>query len=314
MVFEVRDLWPATPVAVGALKHRLPIALARGLERFAYARASHVVALSPDMKRGVAATGYPADCVSVIPNSCDLDLFDVPSKLGREFRQQYPWLQDRPLVVYTGALGLVNGVDYLARLAASVAPHAPEVRFLVIGDGRQRDQVRQAAAELGVLGRNFFMLDSVPKKAMPAVLSAADIATSTVIDRKPLWANSANKVFDTLAAGRPIAINHEGWLADMIRQTGCGLVLPVGDTERAAQQVVATLEDSAQLSVIREAAKRVARERFDRDMLARRLETVIRAAVEQRSRRVTLSDLEGPVAIPIGTVAAETPEERRRAA
>jgi glycosyltransferase involved in cell wall biosynthesis len=314
IVFEVRDLWPDAPVAVGALKRRLPIAMARGLERFAYARASHVVALSPDMKDGVVSTGYPADCVSVIPNSCDLALFGVPADEGQRFRRQHAWLQDRPLVVYTGTLGLVNGVDYLARLASAVARRDADVRFLVIGEGREREKVRRVASEVNVLDRNFFMLDSVPKREMPAILSAADIATSTVIDRKPLWANSANKVFDALAAGRPIAVNHEGWLADMIRQSGCGLVLPVDDVERAARLLIATLGDQAALQKAQEAARQVARERFDREILAQKLEAVIRAVAEQRTGRVAIEEIDQPTVITFGTVTAEESAERRRAA
>ncbi len=314
MVFEVRDLWPDAPIAVGALRHRLPIALARGLERFAYARASHVVALSPDMKNGVVAAGYPSDCVSVIPNSCDLALFGVPAQEGRKFRQQLAWLQGRPLVVYTGTLGLVNGVDYLARLAAAVARQDADVRFLVIGEGRECDKVRRVASELDVLDRNFFMLDPVPKKEMPVILSAADIATSTVIDRKSLWANSANKVFDSLAAGKPVAINHEGWLADLIRQSGCGLVLPVGDLERAARQLVAILRDQASLQKAGEAARKVARGQFDREMLAWRLEGVIRAVAEQRTGRVAIERFEQPTVLPLGSIAIDESAERRRAA
>ncbi len=313
-VFEVRDLWPETPVAVGALRRRLPIALARGLERFAYARASHVVALSPDMKDGVVSTGYPADCVSVIPNSCDLALFGVPPEEGQRFRQEHAWLQDRPLVVYTGTLGLVNGVDYLARLAAVVARRDTEVRFLVIGDGRERDKVRKTASDLDVLGHNFFVFDSVPKRQIPTILSAADIATSTVIDRKPLWANSANKVFDALAAGRPIAINHEGWLADMIRQSGGGLVLDIGDMEVAARELVAMLHNPVRMEKAREAAARVARRQFDREMLAQKLEAVIRAVGERRSGRVAIDDIVQPAILPFGTAHAEQSAEGRRAA
>ncbi|MHB8901250.1 MAG: glycosyltransferase family 4 protein [Thermoguttaceae bacterium] len=314
MVFEVRDLWPATPVAVEALKSPCAIAMAKGLERFAYARASHVVALSPDMKEGVVSTGYPAECVSVIPNSCDLALFGVPQETGERFREQYEWLGDRPLVVYTGALGLVNGVDYLARLASAVARVDTEVRFLVIGEGRQREQVRRVAQELKVLDRNFFMLDSVPKKAMPAILSAADMATSTVIDRPPLWANSANKVFDALAAGRPIAINHEGWLADMIRQSGCGLVLPVDDVRAAASELVATLSDRFRLEQAGEAARLVARQRFDREMLARKLEAVILAVGEQRQGRVAVEEYGEPAVVPFGAAGQMAPAPGRRAA
>jgi len=314
MVFEVRDLWPEAPIVMGALRRRLPIALARGLERFAYNRAAHVVALSPEMKDGVVAAGYPDACVSVIPNSCDLELFDISPEAGTAFRRRHAWLQDRPLVVYSGALGRFNGVDYLARLAAVVGQYNPEVRFLVIGDGSERAKIAQVASELNVLDRNFFLLDSVPKKSMPAVLSAADIATSTVINRRPLWAYSPNKIFDALAAGRPVAVNHEGWLADMIRQSGCGLVLPASDIRQGAQQLVAMLGDPVRLSQAREAARRGARHRFDRDMLAARLEAVIRAAAEKRGSRVTAADVESPAAIPIGTAAAAAAEERRKAA
>lgn len=130
MVFEVRDLWPELPVAVGALRNPVGIAAARQLERFAYKNAARIIALSPGMRDGVVATGYPADRVAVIPNSCDLDLFDVSEEVGQELRAEYPWLGARPLVVYTGTLGTINGVDYLARVAAEVYKVEPDVRFV----------------------------------------------------------------------------------------------------------------------------------------------------------------------------------------
>ena len=279
MVFEVRDLWPETPIAVGALRNRLAIAAARRLERFAYRSAAHVVALSPDMKAGIVATGYPENRVTVVPNSCDLQLFRVCPETGREFRRRHAWLGSRPLIVYAGTLGLVNGADYLVRLAAAVGRRDPEIRFLIIGSGREKDKVREVAKQLGVLNRNLFMQPPLPKREMPAVLSAADIATSTVIDREALWANSANKVFDALAAGRPIAINHQGWLAEMIYRTGCGLVLDPHDLESSAHDLLAAVRDQQWLSRARTAARRVGEERFDRDRLAGLVESVLAAAV-----------------------------------
>lgn len=288
MVFEVRDLWPEVPIAIGALHNRLSIAAARALERFAYRHAAEIVALSPDMKAGVAATGYPEDRITVIPNSSDRALFSVPASEGQRFRQSLPWLGARRLVVYAGTLGIANGVDYLARLAAAVAPRDPEVRFLVLGSGREENKIRQVAQELGVLGRNFFLQPPVPKSQMPAVLSAADLAMSLFIDLPALWANSANKLFDCLAAGRPIAINHQGWLAEMIHATGCGLVLPPADFDTAAGQLLAALHNPQWLASARTAAAQTARSRFDRDVLAERLEGVLLRAVptcELRPRR-----------------------------
>jgi glycosyltransferase involved in cell wall biosynthesis len=275
MVFEVRDLWPEMPIAVGALKNPVSIALARRLERFAYDNAAHVIALSPGMQAGVIAAGYPASKVTVIPNSCDNELFETNPQRGRAIRARYEWLGDRPLVVYSGTIGLVNGVSYFARLAAEVRETASDVRFVVIGDGREQEHVRKDAERLGVLDRSFFMLPSVPKAEMPAWLSAADIATSLFIDLQQMWVNSANKFFDALAAGRPVAINYGGWQADLVRESGAGLVLDRQDIRAAAGQLVQALGDRRWLVRAGAAARNLARTRFDRDQLTAELETVL---------------------------------------
>jgi glycosyltransferase involved in cell wall biosynthesis len=236
------------------------------------------------MKKGIEQAGYPPERVTVIPNGCDVDLFDVGSLPGRAVRQQYEWLGERPLVVYTGALGLINGVAYLARLAAAVATLDPEIRFAVIGEGREEELVRRTAHELGVLGRTFFMLPSIPKTEIPGWLSAADMATSVVIDIPELWANCANKVFDAFAAARPIAINHEGWLADLIHETDVGVVLPPHDHQRAGKELVRALRDPEWLGRARGAARRLSRDRFSRESLAARLEQVLVAAARDGGR------------------------------
>jgi len=275
LVFEVRDLWPEEAIAMGAVRGRLPIALANALERFAYRHSAQIVALSPDMREGVVRCGYARDRVHVIPNASDLDLFDVPDEAGWAFRRRHDWLQQRPLVVYTGAMGRRNGVSYLVHMAARVREIDPEVRFLLVGEGYEEQMIRQLAARLGVLDQTLFMLPALPKSQMPAILSAATLAASVMIDLQALWPNSANKVFDAFAAGRPVAINHEGWLAQVLRENGAGIVLPAGDTEAAAQQVAAYLADAEGVRRGGQNAKQLAVTRFDRDQLAVQLEGVL---------------------------------------
>lgn len=284
MVFEVRDLWPELPIAVGAIKHPALIALARWLERFAYRHSAQIVSLSPGMKEGVVQAGYPAERVHVIPNSADLELFTVSADKAKAFRWKFEWLQDRPLVVYAGTLGRINGVDYLARLAAAVQPLNPDIRFLVIGDGAEQEKVLTTAQQMGVYGRNFFMLPSMPKSQMPTVLAASDIATSVVINLPELWANSANKFFDALAAGKPVAINHLGWQADLLRETGAGIVLDASDVHKAAAELIDFIQDKRRLATAGIAARRLAEERFDRDHLAKQLEHMLRLAIKEGSR------------------------------
>lgn len=280
MVFEVRDLWPELPIAVGALKGPF-ISPARWLEKFAYKNSSEIVALSHGMKQGIVRTGYPSENVHVIPNSCDINLFQVPLEAGTAFRKRFPWLGNRPLVIYAGTFGRINGVGYFVRLAAETRGFAPEVRFLAIGDGYEHNIVAKLARKLGVLNQNFFMMPQLPKSEMPALFSAATISTSTFIDLPQMWANSANKFFDSLASGRPVAINYGGWQADLLKETGAGLVLPPRNLHAAAQLLINSLNNKDWLTKAGKAALNLARNRFDRDLLANQLEAVLLKAVHK---------------------------------
>jgi glycosyltransferase involved in cell wall biosynthesis len=272
MVFEVRDLWPEVPIALGVLRNPVVRALARLLERLAYRASERIVALSPAMKAGVLRAGIPDSVVAVIPNSCDRELFERPKPGGFELPFDH---STGPLVTYAGTLGKVNGAEYLAEIAAETASRAPGVRFLVVGDGAMRRTVEGRARSAGVLGHNFWLLPPIPKDAMPALLSRTTVAVSLVIDVPELWNNSANKFFDALAAGVPIMINHEGWQADILRESGAGLVVPPADARAAAAALVEFLGDEARLSRAATAARTLARVRFDRDVLAAQLLAVL---------------------------------------
>lgn len=284
MVFEVRDLWPNLPVAVGAIKNSALIFAARQLEMFAYRSSTRIVSLSPGMKEGIVATGYPSENVIIIPNSCNMELFDVSPELGFKFRSKYPWLESRPLVVYAGTLGIINGVEYLAYLAKAVSRIDPEIRFLVVGTGKEEEKVRKTAKELGVFKQNFFMMQEVPKKDIPKILCAADIAASFFINLREMWNNSANKFFDALASGTPVAINYEGWQADLLRKSGAGIELDINKMkmEKTAKTLVQKIRDKKWLKNAGIAAKKLALEEFSIDLLATKLEQILLDAVEKR--------------------------------
>lgn len=274
-VFEVRDLWPELPVEIGALRNPMAIRAAFALARFAYRNADQVIALSDGMRDGVVAQGHPPERVTVVPNACDLDLFaPVPARVA-EFRHARPWLGDRPLVVYVGTLGKMNGVSYLVRLAAETAAVAPEVRFLIVGEGAERDDVVALARAEGVWQRNLFLESPVAKAEVPTVLGAATVATSLFLPLPGMAANSANKFFDALASGTPLALNYGGWQAALVEETGAGVLLAPADPAVAAKDLTALLSDPDRLSAAGVAAAHLARERFDRDMLARAFEKAV---------------------------------------
>ena len=291
LVFEVRDLWPDAPIAMGALNNPLLRAAAHSLERFAYAVSAHVIALSPGMAEGVLRNGGRVGQVTVVPNASDNEFFTVPEERGRSWRAAHPEIGYGPLVLYGGTLGKVNDVGYLASVAGEMAAIDPDVRFVVVGSGNDEAQVRERAESLGVLDRTFFMLPPVDKNEMADVFSAADVSISTVAPIKALNANSANKVFDTLAAARPLAVNHEGWLADMIRATRCGVVLPQSDYRAAAEELASLLRDSGRLHSARTQAKHLATTVFDRDRLVAKVANVLESVGAGR-RPTTAAHLE----------------------
>jgi glycosyltransferase involved in cell wall biosynthesis len=281
LVFEVRDLWPELPIAMGALRNPIAKMAARLLEWVAYHASAHIVALSPGMAEGVMKRGIPRERVSIIPNSSDVETFDVPTSRGEQVRQQLGLTPCQPLVIYAGTFGLINGVGYIVDAAATALTIASEVRFLLVGTGLERTKITEKARTLGVLDRTLWIWDPVPKHQMPDLLAAATVATSLFIPLKPMWNNSANKFFDALAAGKPIAINYGGWQADLLRESGAGIVLPPDDPVQAAHLLADFVRDPKRLEQAASAARELAYTRFNRDHLFREFEAVLCQAAQK---------------------------------
>ncbi len=279
MVFEVRDLWPELPIAIGSLENNLLKWIAHRLERFAYFNSSWVVALSEGMKKGVVTTGYNPNKVTVIPNSCDLELFGVEDKAKRslDFRARNNIPSDAILIIYAGTFGRINGVDYLVDLAEALQKNS-NLRFLAIGEGAEFNSVKELASSKGVLNKNFHILGSVSKSEMVNVLSAADIATSLFIPLEEMEANSANKFFDALAAGCPILINYGGWQAELLRNNDAGIQID-RNISVAADQIRDFISDPENLIASGLNSRNLGELNFSRDDLAKELENVLKKAV-----------------------------------
>jgi len=287
MVFEVRDLWPEVPVAMGIIRNPIAIKAAQWLERFAYRNASRVVALAPGMKEAVVKAGYPEKNVIVIPNGADLDVFSLDANARIRTREKYAWLGGRRMVLYFGALGIVNGIDYLLRVAAETKNLDPEVRFVVLGAGRHENELRKLGEKLGVLGNNLYMLGKVPKHEVARWLAASDMSIALITGPRVVWKDATqNKFFDSLAAGRPVANNFDGWQAQIAQSAGCGLILDSTNIPRAARQLYDVLCDDEWLSAAGTVARKLAEGTFNRDTQALQLESVLVDVLAEGDRRV----------------------------
>ena len=279
MVFEVRDLWPELPIAIGALRNPVLKYMAKRLELFAYRNSDSIIALSPGMRDGVIAKGYPVDRITVIPNGADLDRFYPNKVTGMAFRKTHGIPESVILMVYAGTFGKVNGVGYLVELASAFKEDR-RIYFLTVGDGQEYQEVKALAIKRGCLGLNLQMLPKIPKSEVSAVLAAADIAVSTVIPLPELEANSANKFFDGLAAGCCMAINHKGWQADLLLSSGAGLQLSAS-IDKAICELKNWINNPQRISAARGKARKLAEDAFATDKLAADLEQVLLATYER---------------------------------
>lgn len=270
-VFEVRDVWPEVPVRLGIIRNPLVIGVARGLERWAYRGAREIVALSPGMAADIRKVDADSP-ITVIPNASDIPLFDLPIEERRSFRSQNGW--GSPVVSYVGSLGASYDPEWLARLALELDKR--DVRLLAIGRGSGREQAR-SIVERGGLSPDEVFPGSRPKLDIAAVVASSDICVSSLLDNESLEVNSLNKVFDAYAAGRPVVLNHGGWLTDITVDAGAGQRVSRDPVAAASQ--IRELCDNRQLLHRSSLASRKLADRFDRDVQFESLMEVLRRVV-----------------------------------
>lgn len=281
-VFEVRDVWPDIPVALGAIRNPVLVAAAKWLERLAYRRARKIVALSPGMSSSIASKGIPPEKIVTIPNGCDLELFAPKQQPPPCLRELNDAIGPGPIVLYPGTLGRINGVSYMAKLAFACKQLDSPIQFVAMGEGVELPKVRNLAEELGVLNRNFFIVPPLAKQLVPAAFQEAAMIASWTIDLPVLEHNSANKFFDGLAASKPVLINYGGWQEELLHKHEAGLRLS-RDPDIAARQLVQLFADPEGIVKMGQNARRLAEDQFSRDDLASALENTLSEALSTRA-------------------------------
>lgn len=285
-VFEVRDVWPAVPIALGALKNPILRWLAEGLERYAYFCAAHVVTLAPGMAEEVMKTGYPAGKITVIPNGCDNDVFASPTPASPpSLSAAREWLGEHPLILFAGTLGMANDVGYVADIASAMARIDPDVRFAIIGSGADSEAIEAKARDLGILGASLQMIPAIPKHDLAAWIQRSAICLALFSGPRILWKDAVqNKFFDSLAAGKPVASNHEGWQCNIALEHDVGFAISSEDAVAAAEKLYAAITDSAWLNSVASRANALAAGPFNRDNLAHQLEKCLKLIVHKTDR------------------------------
>lgn len=269
-VFEVRDQWPEIPIELGIIKNRLLIKILLWLEKTIYKSCSWIVALSPGQANGIKEVLADEKPIAVIPNSCDIDVFR-PEIDGSAVRQKRGW-EDKLVLLHTGAMGKVNGLNFVIEAAERLKGHS-DVIYVLIGDGNQKSFLESKIKKLGLA--NVEILSSVPKQELPEFYAAADAGLVIIGNYPIIEHNSANKFFDSLSAGRPVLINYSGWQREILEENTAGFGCDLCNLEQFVEKVLYLNSHRQQIKQMGQNARRVAIEKFDRDRLAKQALEII---------------------------------------
>ena len=230
-LLEVRDLWPAFAVAVGVLKNKGLIRLSEGLERFLYRHADQVVVNSPGFIQHVEERG--ARQVVLVPNGADPAMFD-PLADGSQFRKKNG-LEDCFVVLYAGAHGMSNDLDVVLD-AAEVLRGEASIRLVLVGSGKEKPRLLAEAARRRL--ENLLFLPPAAKNEMPAILAGADACLAILKPIALYKTTYPNKVFDYMAAGRPVILAIDGVIRQVVEEAQAGWFVPPGDPYALAETIL----------------------------------------------------------------------------
>ena len=262
-VFELRDLWPASIMAVGAMRRSLVIRLLERIELFLYRRAIVIVSVTESFRDDLVARGISREKIHVVINGVDLERYEPRPRdvgLAREFG-----LEGKFVVGYMGTHGLAHALPKVLEAAEKLL-HRDDVVFFFAGSGAERGRVEELVARRGI--RNVRLIPRQPKERMPALWSLCDLSVVPLRDNPVFATVIPSKIFEAMGMGVPILMSlPEGEATRIIMATGSGICVPPEDTEAMAAAIVALVDDPARLMALRIAA-RAAAPGFSRDALA----------------------------------------------
>lgn len=230
VIFEVRDLLADNLLATKYVKAGLFVRLAKAAEQFVVRHCDHIIAVSNGIKKFLVEDGCSPEKISVVTNGYEPEVFEA-ADYSHDLRQEFGW-GDRCVVVYAGGLTQAYDIPTLLRCAERLKEHE-DLLFAIVGEGDRKEEHKRFCSERGLTNCQF--IGYQPRKRMPVLLAAANIGVH-MFKADPLWAYVlGNKPFDYLGSGLPMIYAGIGDTAELIENSGGGLVVtPEADDELAA--------------------------------------------------------------------------------
>lgn len=262
-IYNVQELYPDLAIKLGQLRNPGVIGVLRALERFVYRRSDAVTVIGEGMRRAVVAKGVPEEKVRLVPNFVDVDwLVPGPSRNG--FRTEFE-LGEAFVVSYAGNMGYAQGLEVLLDAAERLRAQ-PDILLVLVGDGVLRASLQQAAAERGLSNVRF--VPHQPYARVPEIYAASDVSVVALVGGMSTEA-VPSKLLRIMACARPVLALTEATsdLADEVRASGGGVVVPPEDAEAIAAAIIMLRDNASRRGALGQAGRAHVQTRYARDVV-----------------------------------------------
>ena len=267
-VFELRDLWPESIKAVGAMKDSFAIRMLEKLEMFLYRRAAKIVSVTASFKKVLVKRGIDGSKIEVVTNGVDVSQFK-PRPKDEELTQKLG-LKGKFVAGYIGTHGMAHSLETLLEAAEKL--QGTDIVFLFLGDGARKQALREMAQQRNL--SNVVFIDSVPKADVPKYWSLLDVSVIHLRKTELFTTVIPSKMFECMGMGIPILHGVEGESADIVRECGVGIPFEPENAEQLCQALRQFKENPDQLARFRESCLQSAG-KFDRVFLANKMLRVL---------------------------------------
>jgi glycosyltransferase involved in cell wall biosynthesis len=265
-VFELRDLWPESIPAVGAMRRSFALRLLERLELRMYRDATAIVCLTEAFVRTLRARGIEASKLHWIPNGIEPSFWQAADRDAA--RAELGLRDDDVLASYVGTIGMAHGLGTLIAAASLLRLDAPIVRILIVGDGAELAALRDVASRQGLDNITFTGL--VARETVPSILAASDLALVTLKPSDVFKTVLPSKMFEAMAAARPIVLAVEGEAQAVLERAGAGIAVQPGDAAAIAAAIARLASDGHQRARMGQGGSSFVAREFSRPLWAAR--------------------------------------------
>ncbi|MBN2473999.1 MAG: glycosyltransferase family 4 protein [Pirellulales bacterium] len=266
LVLEIRDIWPESIEAVGALRNRLLLRLLERMERRMYRSARHIVAVGRGYRDNIVSKVGLGDRISVITNGVDLEFFK-PAEPDVRFLHMWD-LEDRFVCSYIGTIGMAHGLEVVLDAAKILKQKKRrDICFALVGDGASRQRLREQAKQADLTDMVVFV-DRQPKEEIPPILASSDACLIHLKKCELFGTVLPSKIFETMAMERPIIIGVRGEARDIVVEAGAGLEMEPDSASSLVEAIKTLADDPGFAAQHGRAARTYVAKHYNRDLLA----------------------------------------------